>query len=65
MIQDTVSESGSLVKIPSAIFKHWAMYFGTPGFILTDNSREFKNQSFRNKAQNLNIVVHTTAAESP
>ena len=60
------------VRIPSkersdiirAIFKYWVAYFGTPGFILTDNGREFNNQSFRDMAQNLNIVVHTTAAES-
>ncbi len=24
-----------------AIFKHWVVYFGTPGFILTNNGREF------------------------
>lgn len=61
------------VRIPSkessdiinAIFKHWVAYFGTLGFILTDNGREFNNQSFRDMAQNLNIVVRTTAAESP
>ena len=32
---------------------------------MTDNGREFNNQSFRDMAQNLNIVVRTTAAESP
>ena len=51
--------------IISAIFKHWITYFGTPEAILTDNGREFNNQSFWDIAQNLNIVVRTTAAESP
>lgn len=51
--------------IISAMFKHWIAYFGTPGSILTDNGREFDNESFRDMAQNLNIVVRTTAAESP
>ena len=61
------------VRIPSkensdiinAIFKHWITYFGTPGSILTDNGREFNNQSLRDMAQNLNIIVRTTLAESP
>ena len=51
--------------IISAIFKHWITYFGTPEAILTDNSRGFNNQSFWDMAQNLNIVMRTTAAESP
>ena len=51
--------------IISAIFKHWITYFGTPEAILTDNGKELNNQSFRDMAQNLNIVVHNTAAESP
>ena len=51
--------------IISAISKHWITYFGTPEAILTDNGREFNNQSFRDMAQNLNIVVCTTTAESP
>ena len=61
------------VRIPSiessdiinTMFKHWIAYFGTPGSILTDNGREFNNQSFWDIAQNLNIIVHTTPAESP
>ena len=55
------SKEGS--DIISAIFKHWITYFGTPAAILTDNGREF-NQPFWDMAQNLNIVVRTTAAES-
>ena len=61
------------VRIPSkessdiinAIFKHWITYFGTPGSILADNNREFNNQSFRDMAQNLHIIVRTTPVESP
>ena len=51
--------------ILTAIFKHWIAYFGAPGAFLTDNGREFDNQFFRDMAQNLNIVVRTTAAQSP
>ena len=47
------------------IFKHWIAYFGAPGGFHTDNVREFDNQFFRDMAQNLNIVVRTTAAQSP
>ena len=50
--------------IISAIFKHWITYFGTSGSIWTDNGREFNNQSFWDMAQNLNIIVRTTPAES-
>ena len=51
--------------IISAIFKYWITYIRTPEAISTDNGRKFNNQSFQDMAQNLNIVVHTTAAESP
>ena len=61
------------VRIPSkessdiinAIFKHWITYFRTPGSIQTDKGGEFNNHSFRDMAQNLNIIVCTTPAESP
>ena len=56
------------VRIPSkessdiinAIFKDWITYFGTPGSILTHN-----NSITSHLAQNLNIIVCTTPAESP
>ena len=51
--------------IISAIIKLLIAYFGTPGSILTDISKEFNNQSFRGTVQNLNIVVYTTTTESP
>ena len=50
--------------IINTIFKHWITYFEIPGSILTDNGREFNNQSFRDMVQNLNIIVHTTPAKS-
>ena len=70
---DRATRYSVTVRIPSkessdiinAIFKHWITYFGTPGSILTDNNREFNKQSFRDMAQNLHIIVHTTPAESP
>ena len=52
-------------NILTAIFKHWIAYFGALGAFLTDNGREFDNQFFRDMAQNLNIVVCTTTAQSP
>ena len=55
-------ESAEILKV---VFKFWIAYFGTPDAFLTDNGREFNNQSFRDMAQNLNIVVRTTAAQSP
>ena len=61
------------VKVPnkeantiiSAIFKHWISYFGSPKSFLSDNGREFDNHLFRDLCQNLNIIVRTTAAQSP
>ena len=55
-------ESSEIIRV---VFKHWIAYFGTPGFFLTDNGGEFDNEEFREMAQQLNIVVRTTAAESP
>ena len=55
-------ESSTIID---AIFKHWIGYFGTPYNILTDNGREFDNQFFRDMCQNVNVIVRTTAAESP
>ena len=40
-------------------------YFGAPLSVLTDNGGEFNSQCFRDMAQNMNIVVQTTAAQSP
>ena len=51
-------------EIINAILKHLIAYFGIAQSILTDNNRQFNNLFFRDMAQNLNIVVCTTAAES-
>ena len=52
-------------NIINPIFKDWITHFGTLESILTDNDREFNNQSFQNMAQNLNVIVNTTPADSP
>ena len=70
---DLATKYSVAVKIPNkesstiitAVFKHWIAYFGAPGNFLTDNGREFDNQEFRDMCQNLNVVVMTTAAQSP
>ena len=70
---DVATKYSVAVKIPNkesstiitAVFKHWIAYFGAPGNIFTDNGREFDNQEFRDMCQNLNVVVMTTAAQSP
>ena len=51
--------------ILTAIFKHWIAYFGALGAFLNYDGGEFDNQFFRDMAQHLNIVVRTTAAQSP
>ena len=52
-------------EIISVIFKLWIAYFGPPSYFLSDNGREFDNEHFRDMAQNLNIIVLPTAAQSP
>ena len=52
-------------EIISVVFRYWISYFGAPKSFLTDNGREFNNQEFRDMSQNMNIVVKTTAAQSP
>ena len=53
------------LEIISVIFKIWIAYFGPPLNFLTDNGGEFNNESFREMAQNLKVIVRTTAAQSP
>ena len=55
-------ESQTIIE---TVFRYWISYFGAPKNFLTDNGGEFNNQYFRDMAQNMNIIVHTTAAESP
>ena len=52
-------------EIVGVFFKYWVAYFGAPLSVLTDNGGEFNSQCFRDMAQNMNIVVQTTAAQSP
>ena len=52
-------------EIIEAVFRYWISYFGAPKMFLTDNGREFNNEKFQDMAQNLNILLKTTAAESP
>ena len=52
-------------EIITKVLRFWVSYFGAPDIFLTDNGREFDNEEFRDMAQNLNIVVKTTAAQSP
>ena len=47
------------------IFRIWICIFGPPQKFLSDNEGEFSNSSFRDMCETMNIVVKTTAAESP
>ena len=52
-------------EIVDKVLVSWISIFGSPKQFITDNGREFNNQEFRELAQNFNIVVVTTAAQSP
>jgi hypothetical protein len=52
-------------EITDKIFKHWISIFGSPKMILSDNGREFDNELLRELGDRFNVVVKTTAAESP
>ena len=52
-------------EIISKIFKTWISIFGPPQKFLTDNGGEFLNNEFIQLCESFNIVVMTTAAESP
>lgn len=43
----------------------WISVHGSPKSILSDNGREFNNEEMRDLAENFNIIVRTTPAESP
>ena len=47
------------------IFRQWISVYGTPEKFLSDNGGEFNNPSLRELCEKCNIVVLTTAAESP
>ena len=52
-------------KIIDAIFKCWIRVYGTPDKFLSDNGGEFANSEFLDMCESLNIIVKSTAAESP
>ena len=52
-------------EIVKVVMQFWIAYFGAPRIFLTDNGREFNNEEFREMAQNFNITVKTTPAQSP
>ena len=51
--------------IVKKIFTHWISVFGTPEKFLSDNGGEFNNPILRELCEKCNIIVLTTAAESP
>ena len=55
-------ESSDILNV---VLRCWIAYFGAPSAFLSDNGREFNNENFRDFAQNMNVIVRTTAAESP
>ena len=50
--------------IIKAVMEYWIRIFGAPGAFLTDNGCEFVNDQMLEYAEQFNIVLHTTAAES-
>ena len=50
--------------IIKAVMEYWIRIFGAPGAFLTDNGGEFVNDQMLEYAEQFNIVLHTTAAES-
>ena len=51
--------------IVEEIFNSWIGIFGPPSKFLSDNGGEFANQDLLDLCEKMNIVVKTTAAESP
>ena len=56
-------------KTPSVIirevFKIWVSIYGCPDSFLSDNGGEFNNDAYREMGEKCNIIIKTTAAESP
>ena len=52
-------------EVMSRIHSMWIAYFGCPRKFLSDNGREFNNDSYQEMNEMLNIETATTAAESP
>ena len=51
--------------IVKAIMENWISIFGAPKYFLTDNGGEFVNDEMIQLAEQFNITLKTTAAESP
>lgn len=51
--------------IVEGLITAWIAIFGPPGSVLSDNGREFDNEKFKELCEKFNIVVKSTAAESP
>ena len=51
--------------IVEAIFKIWISYFGRLKWFYADNGGEFNNDVCGDMCENLNVVIGSTAAESP
>ena len=52
-------------EIVDNFINHWIAIFAAPGVILSDKRGEFNNSLFLNMAEQFNITLKTTAAESP
>ena len=61
----TIINNKKKETIINAIMTKWISIFGSPRQVLSDNGAEFNNEDFRSMAENFNIRVTTTAAESP
>ena len=60
-----VSKPKEPKEIVSAIMRSWVSVFGPPQKFLMDNGGEFANETMIDFAENMNIRILTTAAESP
>ena len=47
------------------LFRIWIGIYGCPKRFISDNGGEFSNEKFRSLCEQLNVNVHTTAAEAP
>ena len=52
-------------EIIKKFIKHWVAIFGTPSTLLTDNGKEFQNESVLKMCEAFGINCKATAAESP
>ena len=51
--------------IVKGMMDYWIRIFGSPKYFLTDNGGEFVNKDVMDFAEKYNIILKTTAAESP